>query len=91
MTVHTAFGTIAPTLLPIGATVEMEVSSISTVAPVGSSVGVLYQKLYTVKNCSSGWANLSPETCKAELKRIIQRLINEKVVASCWLLTSLYL
>jgi hypothetical protein len=36
----------APTLLPTGATVEMERSSISTVAPVGSSVGELYQKLY---------------------------------------------
>ena len=32
------------------------------------------------------WANLSPETCWAELKR----LINEKAVASCWLFTSLY-
>ena len=30
----------------------------------------------TVKNCSCGWANLSPETCRADLKR----LINEKVV-----------
>ena len=29
--------------------------------------------------------NLSPETFRAELKR----LINEKVVASCWLFTSL--
>jgi len=29
---------------------------------------------------------LSPETCRAELKR----LINEKAVASCWLFTSLY-
>ena len=37
----------APTMLPIGATVEMELRSISTVAPVGSSVGALYQKLYT--------------------------------------------
>jgi hypothetical protein len=42
--------------------------------------------VYTVKKCSRGWANLSPETCRADLKR----LINEKVVASCWLLTSLY-
>ena len=33
-----------------------------------------------------GWANLSPETCMAELKR----LISEKVVASCWLFTTLY-
>ena len=29
---------------------------------------------------------MSPETCRAELKR----LINEKVAASCWLFTSLY-
>ena len=29
-----------------------------------------------VKKCSWGWANLSPETCTADLKR----LINEKVV-----------
>ena len=36
----------APTLLPTGVTVEMEPSSISTVASVGSSVGALYQKLY---------------------------------------------
>ena len=37
----------ATTLLPIGATVEMEpVSSISTVTPVGSSVCALYQKLH---------------------------------------------
>ena len=36
----------------------------------------LYQKLYIVKKCSWGWANSSPETCWAELKRII----NEKVL-----------
>jgi hypothetical protein len=43
--------------------------------------------VYTVKKCSWGWENLSPETCRPELKR----LINEKVVASCWLFTSLYI
>jgi hypothetical protein len=45
----------APTLLPTDATVEMELlsSSISTVVPVGSSVGALYQKtVYTVRKCS---------------------------------------
>ena len=42
--------------------------------------------VYIVKNCSSGWANLWPEACRAELKR----LINEKVVASCRVYTSLY-
>ena len=36
----------APTLLPTGATVEMERISVSTVAPVGNNIGVLYQKLY---------------------------------------------
>jgi len=38
-----------------------------TAAPVGSSVGELYQAVYTVKKCSWGWANLSPETCRAGL------------------------
>ena len=60
--------------------------SVSTVAPVGSSVGALYQKLYIVRKCSWVWANFSPETCRADLKR----LINEKAVASCWSLTSSY-
>ena len=44
----------------------------------------LPKAVYTVKKLSWGWANSSPETCRADLKR----LINEKVVASCWLLTS---
>ena len=48
-------------------------------------VGALSQKLHIVKKCSWGCANLLPETCRADLKRSI----NEKVVASCWLLTSL--
>ena len=42
--------------------------------------------VYRVKDSYWGWANLSPETCRTELKR----LINEKVVASRLLLTSLY-
>ena len=46
---------------------------------------IVPKAVYTVKKCSWGWANLSPETCRAEIKR----LINEKVVASCWLFTSL--
>ena len=53
-------------------------------APVGS---IVPKGVYTVKNCSWGWANLSPETCRAELKW----LINEKFVACCWLFTSLFL
>ena len=40
----------------------------ATVAPVGSIVGVLYQKLYIVKKCSWGLANLSAETRRADLK-----------------------
>ena len=43
--------------------------------------------VYTVKKCPWGWANLSPETCRADLKR----LIKEKVVAYYWLFTSLHL
>ena len=39
---------------------------------------------HLVKKCSWGWANLSPEICRAELKR----LIKEKFVAFCWLFTS---
>ena len=45
MTVYTAFGTTQMELA-FQLTVEMELHSISTVAPVGSSVGALYQKLY---------------------------------------------
>jgi hypothetical protein len=47
---------------------------------------IVPKAVYTVKKCSWGWANLSPETCRAELKR----LINKIVIASCWLPTSLY-
>jgi hypothetical protein len=39
---------------------------------------------YTVKKCSWGWANLSPEICRAELNR----LINEK---SCWIFLVIYI
>ena len=68
------------TLLPTGATVEME-----PISTVGSKVGALYQKLY-IQSKSAPEDGRSPETSRAELKR----LINEKVVASCWLFTSLY-
>ena len=47
---------------------------------------IVPEAVYTVKKCSWGWANLRPETCWADLKR----LINEKVLASCWLFISLY-
>ena len=31
---------------------------------------IVPKAVYTVKKCSWGWANLSPETCRADLKRI---------------------
>ena len=37
---------------------------------------IVPKTVYTVKKCSWGWANLSPETRRAELKR----LINEKLL-----------
>jgi len=40
--------------MPIGTTVEMELSSISTVAAVGIRGGALYQKLYTGCNRRNG-------------------------------------
>ena len=68
----------ALTLLPTGATVEMEVPS----QPWHRSAAEAVPKaVYTIKKCSWGWANLSPETCWADLKI----LINEKVAAACWL------
>ena len=33
---------------------------------------IVPKPVYTVKKCSWGWANLSPETCRAELKRLIK-------------------
>ena len=49
----------APTLMPNGATVEME---LSTVAPVGSSVGTLYQKaVHTVKSAPEDGQNFRPK------------------------------
>ena len=78
-------GCIIPPV-PTGATVEMEFwSSISTVATGRQQCRCIAPKaVHTVKKCPWGWANLSPETCRTDLKR----LINEKVVASCWLFTS---
>ena len=32
---------------------------------------IVPKAVYTVKKCSWGWASLSPETCKADLKRSI--------------------
>ena len=57
------------------------------VAPVGSSVSALYQKLYIQSKSAPEDGRMSPEICRADLKR----LISGKVVAYCWLLTSLFL
>jgi len=46
-------------------------SSISNAVPVGSSVGALYQKLYIqLKKVLLIMANLLPETCRADFKKI---------------------
>ena len=45
---------------------------------------IVPKAVYRVKKSSWGWVNLPPETCRPELKRVIK----EKVVESCWLLTS---
>ena len=65
----------------------------ATNSPILRSTFWLYTAFGTHRHCcrpvprlSWGWANLSPETYTADLKR----LTNEKVVASCWLFTSLY-
>ena len=47
--------------------------------------GALYQKLYIQSKSAPEDGRMSPETCKAEVKR----LMNEKVVAYCWLFSSL--
>ena len=105
LTVYTAFGTMhrhccrpVPRLRwkSVPSQPWHRSSSISIVAPVNFHLNrgisrqqcrcIVPKAVYTVKKCSWGWANLWPETCRAELKR----LINEKVVAYCWLLTSLY-
>ena len=59
--------------------------SMSTVAPVGSSVGALYQKLYI----QSKRAPEDGRICRPEHNRVeLKRLKKEKFVVSCWLLTS---
>jgi len=40
-----------------------------TLSPAGNNIGALYQKLYI--QCSWGWASLTHETCRADLKRSI--------------------
>ena len=45
---------------------------------------IVPKAVYRVKNCSLGWTNFSPETCRVELKR----LLNEK---SCCILLVIYI
>ena len=59
-----------PTLLPTGATVEMEL----TRGPIRQQCRCIVPKaVYAVKKCSWGWANLSPETCRADFKKTNKR------------------
>jgi len=51
--------------------------SISTVSPVGRNIGALYQSYIYSQKCSCRWANLSPETCRADSNISIKRSINE--------------
>ena len=64
----------APTLLPTGAMVEME---LKVHLDRGTSRQycrcIVAKAVYTFKKCSWGWANLSPETFRADLKRIIKQ------------------
>ena len=39
-----------------------------------ASSWTLFFAVYTVKNCSWGWASLSPETCRADLKSSINEI-----------------
>ena len=58
----------APTLLPIGATVEMELTFRPNRGTSQQQCRYIVPKaVYTVKKCSLGWENLSPEL-SAELK-----------------------
>ena len=76
-----------PTLLPTGVTVEMERQfHLNRGAGQQQCRCIVPNAIYKVKNCSWWWANLSPETCRVDLKI----LVNEKVVASCCLLIWLY-
>ena len=61
--------------------VEMELSAISTLSPVGSNIGALYQSCIYNQKCSWRRASLSPETCTADSNRSIKRSINENCCA----------
>ena len=61
----------APTLLPIGATVETERQFHLNRGTGRQQCRCIVPKaVYRVKKCSLGWANLLPEICRAELKRL---------------------
>ena len=53
------------------------VSSISTLSPVGSNFGAFYQSCIYSQKCSWRWASLSPETCRIDSNRSIERSIKE--------------
>jgi hypothetical protein len=75
----------APTLLPTSATVEMELTFHLNRGTGRQQCRCIVPKaVYTVKKCSWGWANLSPETCRAELKRL-------KNGKSCCILLVIYI
>ena len=48
---------------------------------------IITKAVHTVKNCSWGWANLSPETCKAELKRSTL-ILRRSRTGTVWFYTS---
>jgi hypothetical protein len=61
----------APTMLPTGDVVEMEVPSQPRYRSAAVSVHCTKSFIYSHK-CSLGWTNLSPETCRADLKRSVK-------------------
>ena len=66
----------APTLLPTGATVEMELSSISTVTPVCTSVGALNQELCTQsKSAPEDQFHLNRGTGRQQWRRIVPKAV----------------
>ena len=86
LTVYTAFGTLHRLCCRPVVRFRWNISSNSTCATGRQQRRCIVPKaVYIVKKCSWGWANLSPEICWADLKR----LIKEKVVVYCWLFTSL--
>ena len=63
----------APTLLSTGVAVEMERHfHLNRGTGRQNCWCIVPNAVYRVKKWSRGWANLSPETCRAELKRLIK-------------------